>query len=139
MKPTTVGDWMHRGVITCRPETPVTEVAATMDAKDISALVVVNGAGDALGVISRTDLVNARFIQPYMKHWQGLNAEHLMTKPVISVTVDTTINEAVQLLNEKRIHRLVVCEKTSSRGQPIGILSVTDLAKHAVEAPMKED
>jgi CBS domain-containing protein len=53
--------------------------------------------------------------------------------------VDTTINEAVQLLNEKRIHRLVVCEKTSSRGQPIGILSVTDLAKHAVEAPMKED
>ena len=35
---------MHRGVITCRPETPVEEVAATLDTNDISALVVVDGA-----------------------------------------------------------------------------------------------
>jgi len=139
MKPMTVGEWMHPGVITCHPETPVAQVAATMDANDISALVVVDGGGEALGVISRTDLVNARFIEPYMKHWRGLNAEHLMTKPVISVTVDTTISEAVQLLNEKRIHRLVVCEKTGSHGRPIGILSVTDLAKHAGERPTAED
>ena len=133
MNPMTVGAWMHRGVITCQPETPVAEVAATMDANDISALVVVDGGGDALGVISRTDLVNARFIQPYMKHWRGLNAEHLMTKPVISVALDTTIDEAVQMLNEKRIHRLVVVEQTNSHRRPVGILSLTDLAKHVGE------
>ena len=128
-----VQDWMHRGVITCYPEMPVAEVAATMDAKDISALVVVNDNNDALGVISRTDLVNARFIQPYMKHWRGLNAEHLMTKPVVSVAPDTSIDEAVQLLNEKRIHRLVVVEKVNGHIRPVGILSVTDLAKHVTE------
>jgi CBS domain-containing protein len=128
-----VQDWMHRGVITCHPEMPVAEVAATMDAKDISALVVVNDNNDALGVISRTDLVNARFIQPYMKHWRGLNAEHLMTKPVVSVAPDTSINEAVQMLNEKRIHRLVVVEKVDGYMRPVGILSVTDLAKHVAE------
>ena len=134
MNPMTVGDWMHRGVITCQPETPVAEVAATMDAKDISALVVIGASGDALGVISRTDLVNARFIQPYMKHWRGLNAEHLMTKPVISVAADTTIDEAVQMLNEKHIHRLVVVEKQSGHLRPVGILSMTDLAKHVGDA-----
>jgi CBS domain-containing protein len=134
-----VQDWMHRGVITCQPETPVADVAATMDSNDISALVVVNEKGDAVGVISRTDLVNARFIQPYMKHWRGLSAEHLMTKPVVSVSPETTINEAVQLLNEKRIHRLVVVEKESRHGRPIGILSVTDLAKHLGENPTVED
>ena len=90
MSDKTVQDWMHRGVITCHPETPVAQVAEIMDSKDISALVVVDEAGDALGVISRTDLVNARFIQPYMKHWRGLNAEHLMSKPVISVAAGTT-------------------------------------------------
>jgi CBS domain-containing protein len=121
---------MHRGVITCHPETPVAEVAATMDASDISALVVVNSQNIAVGVISRTDLINARFVQPYMKHWHGLNAEHLMTKPVISVLPDTTIAEAVQMLNEKRIHRLVVVDKASDSPRPLGILSVTDLAKH---------
>jgi CBS domain-containing protein len=122
---------MHRGVVTCHPQTPVAEVAATMDAKDISALVV--------GVISRTDLINARFVQPYMKHWLGLNAEHLMTKPVISVLPDTTINEAVQMLSEKRIHRLVVVEKASGHLRPIGILSVTDLAKHVSDKPSDEE
>jgi len=126
----TVQDWMHRGVMTCHPDTPVDEVAETLDAEDISALVVVDGAGDAIGVISRTDLVNGRFIQPYLKHWRGMTAEHLMSKPVISVAPDTEIKTAVEMLHEKRIHRLVVVEATAGHMRPVGILSVTDLAKH---------
>ena len=130
MADATVREWMHAGVIACRPETPVNEVAETMEAKDISALVVVDQAGDAVGVISRTDLVNARFIQPYLKHWRGMNAEHLMSKPVISVTQDVAIKEAVKLLRARRIHRLVVVEEQARHKRPVGILSVTDLAKH---------
>ena len=126
----TVRDWMHQDVITCHPDTPVDEVAETLDVKDISALVVVDGAGNAIGVISRTDLVNARFIQPYLKHWRGMTAEHLMSKPVISVAPDTEIKKAVEMLHEKRIHRLVVVEATAGHTRPVGILSVTDLAKH---------
>jgi len=126
----TVREWMHPGVVTCRPDTPVDQVAKTMDAKDISALVVVDDNGDALGVISRTDLVNARFIEPYFKHWPGMTAEHLMSKPVISVSPETGIREAAGMLQEKRIHRLVVVENSGSHIRPIGILSVTDLAKH---------
>jgi CBS domain-containing protein len=121
-----VQDWMHRGVITCRPETSVAEVAAILDEHDISALVVTNEQGDAAGVISRTDLVNARFVQPYMKHWRGLNAEHLMTKPVVSVAGETSINEAV-------------VEKHGGHILPVGILSITDLARHAREDPKSEE
>jgi CBS domain-containing protein len=130
----TVRDWMHRGVITCHPDTPVDEVAGTMDVKDISALVVIDIHGDAVGVISRTDLVNARFIQPYLKHWRGMTAEHLMSKPVISVAPDTEIEAAVEILHEKRIHRLVVMETKAGHRRPVGILSVTDLAKHVGES-----
>ena len=65
----TVQDWMHRGVMTCHPDAPVDEVAETLDAKDISALVVVDGAGDAIGVISRTDLVNGR--RPVGREWDA--------------------------------------------------------------------
>jgi CBS domain-containing protein len=134
MAQVTVRDWMHPGVITCHPETPVDEVAVTMDARDISALVVINNNGDAVGVISRTDLVNARFIQPYLKHWRGMTAEHLMSKPVISVAPETEIETAVELLHEKRIHRLVVVETTAGHTRAVGILSVTDLAKHVGES-----
>ena len=126
----TVQAWMHRGAISCRPDTSVEEVADTMDSQDISALVVVNEAGDAVGVISRTDLVNARFVQPYFKHWRGMTAEHLMSRPVICVTPNTPVSEAARLLQEKKIHRLVVVEEKGEHGRPVGILSVTDLARH---------
>ena len=126
-----VRDWMHEGVIACQRDTPVEEVAKTMETKDISALVVVDDQGDAIGVISRTDLVNARFVQPYLKHWRGMTAEHLMSNPVISVSPDTGIDVAVRRLQEKRIHRLVVVEESAGHIRPVGILSVTDLAKHA--------
>lgn len=128
-----VRDWMHKGVITCGADMTIAEVAGTMDAKDISALVVVDGVGDAIGVISRTDLVNARFIQPYLKHWRGMTAEHLMTKPAISISPDALITEAAHKIQEKRIHRLVVVENSAGHVRPVGILSVTDLAKHVGE------
>ena len=133
MKGKTVFDWMHRGVISCNPETSVEDIASNMDSHDISALVVVNEEGATVGVISRTDLVNARFVQPYLKHWRGMTATHLMSTPVISVTPDTLVRKAASLLKEKHIHRLVVVERDGKRLRPIGILSVTDLAKHAAE------
>jgi CBS domain-containing protein len=130
MSELTVRDWMHQGVISCLPATPIETVAETMDSNDISALVVVDEQGAAVGVISRTDLVNSRFIRPYLKHWRGMTAEHLMSKPVISVAPDTPVEEAARKLQERRIHRLVVVEEAGGRAQPIGILSVTDLARH---------
>lgn len=126
----TVSDWMHRGVISCSSETSVEEIARIMESQDICALVVVNEAGDATGVISRTDLVNARFVQPYLKHWRGMTAAHLMSKPVISIAEDTPIREAASLIREKHIHRLVVVERVGKHLRPIGILSVTDLSRH---------
>lgn len=133
MNKKTVRAWMHRGVISCHPDTSLEEVARTMDSKDISALVVVNEAGDVVGVISRTDLVNARFVEPYLKHWRGMTAEHLMNHPVISVGPDTPVLEAAHLLRDKQIHRLVVVEREGKHARPLGILSVTDLAKHVSE------
>ncbi|MBI1892823.1 MAG: CBS domain-containing protein, partial [Candidatus Rokubacteria bacterium] len=122
-----VRDWMHVGVITCRPDTPAGEVADTLQAHDISALVVVDEEGYAVGVISRTDLVNATFVQPYLKHWRGLAARHLMSSPVVSVRADTSVEDAMRLIHDRKIHRVVVTEPEENRERPIGILSVTDL------------
>jgi CBS domain-containing protein len=124
-----VREWMHRGVITCSPDTTFQAVADAMKARDISALVVVDEAGDAVGVVSRTDLVNARFVEPYLRHWRGLTAKHLMNSPVVSVSDTTPLAEATALLRDRKIHRLVVTEKHGTHEKPIGILSVTDLVR----------
>jgi CBS domain-containing protein len=39
----------------------------------------------------------------------------------------------VQIIQQKRIHRLVVVEDVSGHIRPVGILSVTDLARHVGE------
>jgi CBS domain-containing protein len=123
-----VRDWMHLGVLTCGPDAPAETVADTMQAHDVSALVVVDEDGYAVGVISRTDLVNATFVRPYFRHWQGLAARHLMSTPVVSVRAEAPIEDAVRLIRDRKIHRLVVTVPEGRRERPIGILSVTDLA-----------
>jgi CBS domain-containing protein len=122
-----VRDWMHRGVIACSPDTPADEVAGAMAAHDVSALVVVDADGYAVGLISRTDLVNATFVQPYLRHWRGLSARHLMSSPVISVREDTPVEQAIALIRARRIHRVVVTLAEAGRERPIGVLSVTDV------------
>jgi CBS domain-containing protein len=130
-----VRDWMHVGVLTCGPDTPVGDVAATMAAHDVSALVVVDAEGYAIGVISRTDLVNATFVQPYLRHWRGMAARHLMSAPVISVRPDAPVEAAAALMRERRIHRVVVTAREGARERPLGVLSVTDLAGRLTQRP----
>ena len=122
-----VRDWMHGGVVACRPDTPVTEVARMMGAHHISALVVTNAAGLAVGIISRTDLANASYVEAYFSHWRGMEARHLMTSPVVSAGPETSVAAAIVLLRERRIHRLVVTEPAPGGEAPVGILSMTDI------------
>ena len=128
-----VRDVMHVGVITCHPEAPISEVAERMKSHGVSALVVTDAAGYAVGVISRTDLMNTVFIQPYLERWRGMTARHVMSSPVISVRAECSLESAIDLIKERKIHRLVVTEPEGDRERPIGILSVTDLALHLGE------
>lgn len=128
MTETRVRDVMHAGVVSCPPDTGLDDVAALMRENGVSALVVVDG-GVATGVISQTDLVDAAFVQPYMRYWRGMAARHLMTSPVVSVRPDTTLTDAVEMLRARKIHRLVVTEPVAAGERPIGILSTTDLVR----------
>ena len=125
---------MHPGVISCAPEASLEEVAAIMRERRISAVVVMKD-GAAVGVISQTDLVNAAFIQPYLRYWRGMEARHLMTSPVISVRPDTALAAALELLHSRQIHRLVVTEPGPNGDRPVGILSLTDAVRALAERP----
>ena len=56
-------------------------------------------------------------------------ARDVMTREIISVTPQTPLAEAVQLMVERRINRLLVAEATSSGLMPVGILSTTDVIR----------
>jgi CBS domain-containing protein len=121
--------YMHEGVVSCTPDTPLEEVAERMRGHHVSALVVVDG-GVAVGVISQTDLVSAAFVRPYMRYWRGMTARHVMSSPVATAAPETSLGEAMRLLRRRRIHRLVVTESDRDGTRPIGILSMTDIIAH---------
>ncbi len=125
----TVAEIMHHGVLTCIRDTPIQDVARQMSELDVSALVVVNEDGVMVGLISRTDLVNARLYEQYWKHWRGLTAGHIMITDVVSVRPQDPLTHASKLMMERKIHRVVVVEEVEKGLKPTGVLSVTDLVR----------
>jgi signal-transduction protein with cAMP-binding, CBS, and nucleotidyltransferase domain len=125
----TVGEVMHKGVITCKRETPIQDVAKQMTEQDVSALVVVEANGGLAGIISRTDLVNARLYEQYWKHWRGLTAGHIMTGDVVTVAPDDTVAVASKRMMERRIHRVIVVDSEEGVTKPVGVLSITDIVR----------
>lgn len=64
-----------------------------------------------------------------------LKARDIMVKDIISVTPDTPLLHAIDLMNEKEIRILPVLDKDQ---KPTGILSMTDLTKKFVDGFTKE-
>jgi CBS domain-containing protein len=126
-EPRTVGQLMTDDPIVATVDLPLVEAAAIMDFYRISGLPVVDQDGVLVGVVSQTDLLHARTTEALWRAWPGLVVRHLMTQPAVSVTSDVTIEDAARLMEEHRIHRLVV---TAEDGEtPIGVVSVSDLVR----------
>jgi CBS domain-containing protein len=126
-EPKTVGELMTGDPIVANVDTPLADAAAIMDRHRISGLPVVDSAGSLVGVISQTDLLHARTTESLWSAWPGLAVRHLMTSPAVTVTPDVSIEDAARIMDERRIHRLVV---TGADGKtPIGVLSVSDLIR----------
>ena len=105
-----------------------------MSRQDVSALVVTDADGFAVGLVSRTDLVSATFAGGDPARLRALTARQLMSSPVITVRADSPVTEAVRQLQERHVHRVVVTVAERGRERPIGILSVTDLIAHLAAA-----
>ena len=127
IEPRTVGELMTDDPVVVNVDTPLADAAAMMDFYRISGLPVVDWEGCLVGVLSQTDLLHARTTEPLWSAWPGLAVRHLMTRPAVTVTPDVTVEEAARIMDERRIHRLVV---TTADGEtPIGVLSVSDLVR----------
>jgi len=128
-----VRDIMSPGVLDCGPDCPLQDVARRMTELDVSALVVTDELGYVAGIVSRTDLVRARALAKDLKDWTHLTAAQIMSKEVVSVTADTPLDNASQMLAARKIHRLVVVEGPGPKAKPIGVLSITDIVREMAE------
>jgi CBS domain-containing protein len=126
-----VGDLMTPDPIVASVDMPLAEAAEIMDFYRVSGLPVVDWNGCLVGVISQTDLLHVRTTNALWHAWPGLSVRHLMTRPAVIVTSNTGVDEAAELMERLRIHRLVVTDTDDET--PIGVLSVTDLIRSMAE------
>jgi CBS domain-containing protein len=128
----TVGEAMTRGLVTVRASAHLFEAAQLMDAHRVHGLPVVDATGAVVGVLSQTDLLRARVVEHLWTSLRGLAVRHVMTAPAITISVHADLDDAAELMEQRRVHRLVVVGPDGLT--PVGVLSVSDLV-HVMAAP----
>ena len=131
LEPRSVGELMTGDPIVASIDMPLADAAELMDFYRVSGLPVVDWSGFLVGVISHTDLLHARTTQALWHAWPGLTVRHLMTRPAVTVRSSAALEEAAEMMERLRIHRLVVVD--ASGETPIGVLSVSDLVRSMAE------
>ena len=148
----TAKDIMTTDVVTVDPKTTVKEAANIMSEKGISGLPVVQN-GELVGIVTENDLIikdkklhfpeyinvigGIIYLESYkkfreeFKKFTAVNVEELMTKDVITVSPDDSIEDIATIMHQENVNRLPVVDNS---GQLIGIVTRANIVKHiAVE------
>src|SRR5262245_59663836 len=121
-------DLMTDAPACCSPETTLDQVAKMMVENDCGEIPIVDRADRPIGVITDRDIV-CRVVAEG-KNPMGYTVDTCMTVPVRTVSVDTPIEEILELMECKQIRRVPVVDKD---GCCMGIISQAVLV--AVSAP----
>lgn len=134
-----VRDYMHRGLITCRPSATLGQVAVMLTQHHVHGLIVADRDGRPLGVITDFDLMAGEWLSgdpQSLEVMRNMTAGELMSTPVDTIDVDAPAVDAARIMREKLIRRVVVTEN----GKAIGVISVSDIiASIADTQPAKRD
>lgn len=109
----------------CTTDTSLTEVAKMMVDNDCGEIPVVESQTNKrpIGVVTDRDIVCrtvAKGINPL-----DLTAADCMTKPIVTVTPDMSIDDCCRIMEEKRIRRVPVVDE---KGACCGIVALADIA-----------
>jgi CBS domain-containing protein len=121
LSPVAVAGAMHRGVISCRPETSAFAVARIMAAHRIHAVLVVADDGACVGIVDDAELEHALCTGPLSTFLAG----DIAVAPVIIDPTDS-VERAVQLMDERSTTHVVVADPATRRA--VGVLSMLDVA-----------
>ncbi len=119
------------GIYSCYAGDTLRTAARLMNARNISALVVVDAEGFLYGVITRTDLVRACYEMP---DWGDALVEEYMSPDPVTVNLDETLLAVMELLLDRHIHRVVVVSREQDGVRPVAVLSAADIVYHMANA-----
>ena len=137
-------DVMTRNFLSISPDTSVAEAIRLMLDNRISGLPVLDAAGHVVGILTEGDLLRrgetgterhrprwleilmgpGRLAGEYVRT-HGRRVEEIMTRDLVTVTPETSLDEVVGLMERRRIKRVPVLDGDV----PVGIVSRADLLR----------
>ncbi len=119
-------------VVTIRPDDTVRALLDALAEHRVGALVVADAEGAVEGIVSERDVV---------RHLQARGAgvleepvSGIMTSPVHTAAPETTLDELMVLMTQRRIRHVPVVVDDRLRG----IVSIGDVVKHRIEELQSE-
>ena len=127
---TTVGQLLQRKgseVVSVSPEALVYKALQLMQDEEVGALAVVDENGNLIGIVSERDYARKVILE-------GRSSKETFTKEIMSeklyvVSLDTTVDECIALMTQKRIRHLPVLDKAKL----VGIISIGDVVKSIIK------
>ena len=114
----------RKDVYSIKEDASVHEAAQYLREKQVRAVGVVNSSGKLAGVISHSDISDKVAAENKCPAW--MKASDIMTRELVTVAPDLTLEECLRLMDQNTIfHLLVVDEKQGFRG----MLSVSDILR----------
>lgn len=140
-----VRDVMTSDVISVQKYESIMHVANILSEKNISGLPVVDKKNKVIGIITQADILSivgvrkGHTFKDLIKHMMGEPLPErrigdmvgdIMTSPVVTIGPGANIAEAAQIMEEKKIRRLLVVDDKDSL---VGIISRADILKAVIK------
>ena len=119
-----VRDIMTHDIVSVASDAPLDVVAWRFAFEEVSGAPVRDLQGNLIGFISKTDLTD-----PARNTGDDMRVEDAMTRGVWAVLPDTPVLDAVTLMLEKGIHRVLVLDGPDKL---VGIMTPTDVMRALV-------
>jgi CBS domain-containing protein len=117
-----VKDYMRKKLETVSPDDSVLSAIELMVEHDQGSVVVLDEDNRVIGIFTERDVLRHYLVtQSTFLH---LRVSEVMSSPVHTLTEDMKVSEALDIMNEKKVRRLPVVDKS---GNMIGILSWREL------------
>jgi CBS domain-containing protein len=115
----------HKGaeIAAVAPATRIANVTATLTEWRIGAVLVLDAAGQLLGIVSERDIV--RCVAREGAGCVEMTAAQLMTRVLYTVTPHTTVSQAMELMTTSRVRHLPVLDGD----RLVGMISIGDVVK----------
>jgi len=117
-----VKDVMVTNIITIEAGATARKAAELMNRNDIGCLIVVDD-NKPIGIVTERDMIKRILLQ--LRDPRRTRVSYIMSKPLTTMSPETDLRVAVNLMNERRIKKLPVVED----GRLLGLLSITDIVR----------